>query len=80
MTTRRSKPMPLEPTETVDHEARSLAMAALEKIEGHEKLCSERWTNVRNTLTSISRRQWWLITMVIVGEAAIISMLIENGL
>ena len=80
MVARRSKPMPLEPVETIDHEARSLAMSALEKIEGHEKLCGERWDNVRSMMASMNKRQWWIISMLILGEAAIIGMLIETGL
>lgn len=68
------------PDEYIDHGARRLAMSALEKIEGHEKLCAERWANVHRIISGINKRQWWIITLLITGQAAIIGLLIENGI
>ena len=68
------------PPEYIDHGARRLAMSALEKIEGHEKLCSERWSNVHRIINGINKRQWWIITLLVTGQTAIIGLLIDGFL
>ena len=61
--------------ETVDHVARQMGQRALDKIEGHEKLCTERWDNVRHILKGINSRQWWMITALVAGQGAVLLIL-----
>lgn len=65
--------------QVVDYEARGMAQQALDKIEGHEKLCTERWDNVKNVLKGINNRLWWIIATVVAGQGAIILFLLNSG-
>ena len=61
--------------ETVDLVARQMSQRALDKIEGHEKLCTERWSNIHGILKGINSRQWWMITGLVGGQGAILIFL-----
>ena len=51
-----------------DYEARGLAQEALQRIEGHEKLCTERWTGAQKLLERLDKRWWWLLLAIIAGN------------
>lgn len=38
-----------------DHEARMMAQRALDRIEGHEDLCGERWEQSRKALERVDK-------------------------
>ncbi|MEQ8346895.1 MAG: hypothetical protein RIB84_15735 [Sneathiellaceae bacterium] len=48
-----------------DHEARRMAATAMQKIQGHEDRCTERWMEARKSLDELQRRWWWLLTGII---------------
>lgn len=52
-------------TSKVDHEARMLANKALDKIEGHETLCTERWAQTLAMLRSVRNMTLTLALLVI---------------
>lgn len=49
-------------TDPVDHDAREMAREALVRIEGHEKLCADRWEQLRRT---VNKMMWLLIGMLL---------------
>lgn len=55
-------------TDVQDVEARRNATMALERIEGHEKLCTERWTQAHGLLKKLDQRWWWLLLAIIAGN------------
>lgn len=40
-------------TDVVDHEARALAQAAVNKIASHEELCTNRWQQARDEIKGL---------------------------
>lgn len=70
--------------EIVDYEARRLAGLANLKIESHEDRCSERWEQARSTMAEIKvalnglfKRWWWIVGLLIGGQAAVILVLLR---
>jgi hypothetical protein len=67
-------------TTTVDHEARRIADRAEQKIDAHERHCSERWGEARKSIdaTNISVRRvheridkvLWAVLLGLVGILA----------
>jgi hypothetical protein len=56
-----------------DHEARTMAQQAHGRIDGHERLCTERWEQSRLALARVERgvsglyRRWWALATAIIG-------------
>lgn len=48
-----------ETTAAVAYEARNLAESAHEKIDGHEKLCAERYGNINSNLSMLFKIIGW---------------------
>lgn len=40
----------------------------MERIEGHEKLCTERWNSAHKLLERLDKRWWWLLVAIIAGN------------
>lgn len=56
--------------ETVDHEARADAAKALLRIEGHEDLCAERWTQAHERMKTLGRGLWGIALLIVAAAAA----------
>lgn len=63
------------PKETVDHEARNMASAALTKIEEHEKTCGERWADTRDKMAALFRGHRQIFLVMLAGQGAVILFL-----
>ena len=66
-----------------DHEARSLATRALDRQDGHETLCTERWRMANQTMTEIktalkSTRAWMISLMTAIVVALIINVVVTR--
>lgn len=42
-----------------------MARQALDRIDGHEKSCADRWEQARKSMDELHRRWWWLLTTII---------------
>ena len=60
------------------HKAMSAAQSANDRLDGHEKLCTERWTEAKKMLSELFRRWWWLLTVMLAGQGTIIVMLWQS--
>lgn len=72
--------------EAVDHEARSTAARAEQKIDSHEDRCSERWREAKDAankladkIDALSARIWWAIGGVISAEFGVIIWLLDKS-
>ena len=75
-------------TEAVDHKARSDAISAMLRMDGHEKQCTERWeqsrlahTDLKNSVASLKESLVsgfrWVVGLVLAGMGSVILMLIN---
>lgn len=62
---------------SVDHEARTQAAIANQKIDQHEDHCAERWEEARKETQRLSSRINWLIVTLIGGQASVIGVLVK---
>ena len=67
-------------TEAIDTKARDMAAEAkttaeiaLTKIEGHEIICAERWTQTHQAINGLFKRWWVAMLMILSGMATIIA-------
>lgn len=60
---------------TIDLEARNMAQKALDGISSHERVCTERWREVRLIMADIKRILGWGITGLIGSMGTLIAWL-----
>lgn len=65
-------------TTTVDQYARDTASKATDAIKAHETLCGERWSAARGEMKNVRTTLWWLITVLVAGQGAIIMFLLQR--
>lgn len=64
--------------ETVDHFARGAAQRALDSVLAHEKLCEDRWSELRRTVDKFDNRLRSLVWVLIGLLAAIAGNAVTN--
>ena len=67
-------------SEAVDHQARSDALVANNKIDTHEATCAERWREARDQMKGVNNRINWLIGVFVTAQSAVILMLVGKVL
>jgi hypothetical protein len=73
---------------TVDSQARQMATESLAKLDSHERICGQRWTETReaidrlqnsiNASREIQNKRWWVLLIGIIslgGGDAVVSVL-----
>lgn len=68
----------------IDHEARTAAALANQKIDAHEDKCAERWRQARDAqretaeaVKGLYKRCWWFAGLIIAGQGAVIVALLK---
>lgn len=72
-----------------DYVAREIANKAIDRIEGHEKICAERQTNIINSLSAVQRgvdringRLWaaavGIISMLVIACGALVFFILKT--
>ena len=49
----------------IAHSAKSDAEKALNKIEGHEELCAERYGNINTSIADLKKLNQWIISLFV---------------
>lgn len=57
-------------SDIVDHEARADAAKANHRIEGHETLCAERWSQANDRMKALARGMWMIAVLIVSAAIA----------